>query len=264
MTYSGTNQAREARESLGKALAALQEDPNIPEDVMAVAQNIAQSVGALFEAEKATSEPDGKASVRNAIGSLSQTLALLQDVRSQHQGIEVATEVIAKSMSTLYPLTTQPSQRPPQEAPAPVAQAPQPANVPAEAREVAQAPAPAQGPTPPALESTGGPRQNVEINIGATTESNFYVGFSGEVTEGGVFLATYEVHPRGTPMHMLITLPGGFEFRADGIVRFVRDPFDMTADAEPGMGIQFENLGPQQRELVLRFIRKRPPVFYDE
>ena len=58
MSYSGKDKAKEAREALGKALAALQEDPNIPSDVMAVAQNIAQSVGALFEAERASSEPE--------------------------------------------------------------------------------------------------------------------------------------------------------------------------------------------------------------
>ncbi|HJL29658.1 MAG TPA: hypothetical protein RMI62_11330, partial [Polyangiaceae bacterium LLY-WYZ-15_(1-7)] len=134
MSYSGANQAREAREALGKALEALQQDPNIPDDVMAVAQNIAQSVGALFEAEKASSEPDGKSCVKNALGSLSQTLALLQDVRSQHEGIQLATETIAKVMSTLYPLTTVPSRMPP---PQPQAQpepaVPQAAPVPAEA-----------------------------------------------------------------------------------------------------------------------------------
>ena len=64
-------------------LEALQQDPNIPSDVMAVAQNIAQVVGALFEAERASSEPDGKSCVKNALGTLSQTLALLQDVRRQ-------------------------------------------------------------------------------------------------------------------------------------------------------------------------------------
>lgn len=259
MTYSGANQAREARESLGQALAALQEDPNIPQDVLAVAQNIAQAVGALFEAERASSEPDGKASVRSAIGSLSQTLALLQDVRSQHHGIEIATEVIAKGMSSLYPLTTRPSIVPPRgEAFGQPIQAPQPSGPPS----AAHGQAPAAG--APVVQSTGGPRQNIEVNIGATTESNFYVGFSGEVAEGGVFVATYDVHPRGTPIHMLVTLPGGFEFRSDGIVRFVRDPLDLTAEAEPGMGVQWEALGAQQRELVLRFIRKRPPMFYDE
>lgn len=274
MSYSGAQQANEAREALGQALAALQEDPNIPEDIMAVAQNIAQSVGALFEAEKATSEPDGKASVRNALGSLSQTLALLQDVRSQHQGIQVATEVIAKAMSTLYPLTTQPSRVPPagpgaQQAPSVPQAAPVPADLghastqaapQAEQQPAAQQPQPAR----PQPEVPAGERQAVEVNIGATTESNFYVGFSGEVAEGGVFCATYEVVPQGTPVHMLVTLPGGFEFRANGTVRFVRDPMDFSAEAEPGMGIQFDNLDPQERELVLRFIRKRPPMFYDE
>jgi uncharacterized protein (TIGR02266 family) len=257
MTYSGATQASTARQSLGRALGALQEDPNIPEDVMAVAQNIAQAVGALFEAEKASSELDGKASVRSAIGSLGQTLALLQDVRSQHGGIQLATEVIAQAMSTLYPLTLQPSHAPPAQPAEAPAQAPAQATAP-------QSPAPAASPSAPVVQSTGGPRQDLEVNIGATTESNFYVGFSGEVSEGGVFVATYEVHPRGTPVHMFVTLPGGFDFRTDGMVRFVRDPLDFAADAEPGMGIQFESLAQEQRDLVLRFIRKRPPLFYDE
>ena len=39
MSYSGASHARIAREQLGTALAALQEDPNIPPDVLAVAQN---------------------------------------------------------------------------------------------------------------------------------------------------------------------------------------------------------------------------------
>jgi uncharacterized protein (TIGR02266 family) len=259
MSYSGANQAREARESLGQALAALQEDPNIPEDVLAVAQNIAQAVGALFEAERASSEPDGKSCVRNALGSLSQTLALLQDVRAEHRGISVATETIARCMSSLYPLTTVPSMAPPAAQP-PAAQAPSFGGAPA--RASAPQPQPA-APAPATYRSTG-PREHVEANVGATTESNFYVGFSGEIAEGGVFLSTYETFPKGTAVDLLVTLPGGFEMRLPGSVRFVRDPLDFSADAEPGMGIQFDQLTNEDRELILRFIRKRPPIFYDD
>jgi uncharacterized protein (TIGR02266 family) len=268
MTYSGASQAREAREALGGALAALQEDPKIPPDVLAVAQKIALTVGALFEAERASSEPDGKACIRNALGTMSQTLALLQDVRQEHRGIAVATEVIAKAMSKLYPLTTVPSKAPP----APSNPPPQSFVPPAAAAPLAPAAAsappaaqPSYIPQPVAVVPAANvPRQSVEVNIGATTESNFYVGFSGEVAEGGVFLATYEVLGRGTPVRMLVTLPGGFEFHADGTVRFVRDPLDFAGDSDPGMGIQFAQLHPDARELVLRFIRKRPPMFYDE
>lgn len=296
MTYSGAAKAREARESLGQALEALQRDSNIPEDVMAVAQNIAQSVGALFEAERASSEPDGKASVKAALGSLSQTLALLQDVRTQHGGIATATEVLAKTMSLLFPLTTVPSRLPPADhaapqphipptapvpqanafaptavapqpmAPQPMAQqpmAPQPMQPMAQPQ--AHAPQPAQHrpsvPTPP---PSTGPRVDVEANIGATTESNFFVGFSGEISDGGVFLSTYEVLKLGTRVRALVTLPGNFEFKVDGWVRFVRDPMDFNSDADPGMGIQFEHLSADARDLVLRFIRKRAPLFYDD
>ena len=58
---------------------------------------------------------------------------------------------------------------------------------------------------------------------------------------------------------------GGFDKIVNGIVKFVRDPMDMSADdTVPGMGIQFEGLDPEARELILRFIRKRAPMFYDE
>jgi uncharacterized protein (TIGR02266 family) len=119
---------------------------------------------------------------------------------------------------------------------------------------------PSHAPTP----SRGGKREQVEANIGATTESNFFVGFSGEIAEGGVFAATYATHPRGTPIEVLVTLPGGFETKINGVVRFVRDSMDFGSDSEPGMGVQFEGLTAEQRELILRFIRKRAPMFYDE
>ncbi len=249
-SYSGAQKAKEAREALGKALAALQEDPNIPSDVLAVAQNIAQAVGALFEAERASSEPDGKSCVKNALGSLSQTLALLQDVRGEHHGIQTATETLARAMSLLFPLTTAPTRHPPaSDEPVPVPLVPKAAPVPSEQASPYRAQV---------------PREHVEANLGATTESNFYVGFSGEISQGGVFVSTYNILPKGAPVRVLITLPGNLSTEVDGQVRFVRDPMDLNADSEPGMGIAFEGLEKDSRELILRFIRKRAPMFYDE
>lgn len=233
-TYSGAEKAKNVRENLGDALAALQKDENLPEDVLEVAQYIAQAVGALFEAERASSEPDGKSSVKSALGSLSQTLALLQDVEGTNGGIKQATTAIAESMSALFPLTTASSMAPP------------PSDLRADS-------------APPAPDSV------VEANIGATTESNFFVGFSGEIAEGGVFIATYNIHPKGTRLKVLITLPGGLSTEVHGNVRFIRDPMDFSsAESEPGMGVAFEKLPDTGRDLILRFIRKRPPMFYDD
>jgi uncharacterized protein (TIGR02266 family) len=268
MTYAGAAQAAESRKLLGSALEALQRDPNVPKDVLAVAENIAGAVGALFEAEKATSDLDGKASVKHAMGSLSQTMALLQDVKSNHEGIVAATQALAQVMSKLYPLAQVPTLRPSaagglgnaktvqagQGSAAQPAAAARPA-----AKAASKAPQPAAA-TPRQVAS--GPREKLEANVGATTESNFFVGFSGEIAEGGVFIATYATFPVGALVEVLVTLPGGYQFTVPGEVRFVRDPMDM--DSEPGIGVRFEALPNEHRELILRFVRKRPPVFYDE
>ena len=313
MGYSSAAEARQAREALGKALEALQQDEDVPKEVLGIIQNVAKSVGALFEAEYASTEPDGKACVKSALGTLSQTLALLQDVKSEHYGVQSATERIADVVTILFPLTNKPSVRPGAGSQRPASQRPgsasplqrfssprspasappaqrSPASAPPAQRSPASAPpapeplvpsnrpstrplssrpvsgGPAPIPTsmlpPPAPIPTGG-RRPVEANLGATTQSNFYVGFSGEIAHGGVFLATYEALPKDTSVSMLVTLPGGFEFECDGYVRFVRDPMDFMSESEPGMGIQFEGLSDEARDLVLRFIRKRPPIFYD-
>lgn len=251
MTYAGAAQAAESRALLGTALEALQKDPKIPREVLAVAENIAGAVGALFEAEKATSDVDGKSSVKHAMGSLSQTMALLQDVKSDHDGIQVATRALAQVMSKLYPLASVPTLRP-SAAPA--------GHAAAQVGNAATVAAVPKAPKAPVVFT--GTREKLEANLGATTESNFFVGFSGEISEGGVFIATYATFPVGTAVEVLVTLPGGYESTIPGTVRFVRDPMDM--DSEPGVGVRFEKLTAEQRELVLRFIRKRPPLFFDD
>ncbi len=328
MGYSSAGKARQARESLGKALEALQQDADVPEEILGLTQNVAKSIGALFEAEYASTEPDGKTCVKNALGTLSQTLALLQDVNSDHAAVQSTTESIADVISVLFPLTTKPTLRPegsseppesqpPSEGKPPLQRSPasappvqrspsqrSPASAPPSQRSPASAPPaserrasvpppsvapsaravasrppsgrptserpvssqPAKVPTsmlPPPAPIPVSQRQRLEANLGATTQSNFYVGFSGEIAHGGVFLATYEAFPKDTSVRMLVTLPGGFEFECDGYVRFVRDPMDFASESEPGMGIQFEGLSEDARDLVMRFIRKRPPIFYD-
>jgi uncharacterized protein (TIGR02266 family) len=256
MTYPGATAAAESRALLGKALEALQQEANLPPDVLSVTENIARAVGALFEAERASSEVDGKASVKHAMGSLSQTMALLQDVKGDHHGIAVATQTLAQVMGKLFPLSQSPTHRP--SAPS-VAHAATIASIPP--NRVPSGPPQAQKDrlsTPLA----SGPREKLEANVGATTESNFYVGFSGDISEGGVFVATYLTLELGALVDVLVTLPGGFESSIPGIVRFVRDPMDM--ESEPGIGVRFEKLTAEQRELILRFIRKRPPMFYDD
>ena len=290
MSYSGASSARAARERLSQALGALQTEGNIPDEVLRIASEVAQAVGALFEAERAASDGEGQAIVKRAMSFLTQTLTLLQATQSSHQGVERATESIAAVMGLLYPLSIASLAQSPAAAtrrlesePSVVATSsePQQRALESEPQRPVREPEPhRRAPRPAATPNTGvgtaprdvpletplktGRSAKVEANIGATTESNFYRGFSGQVHDGGVFLATYDVLPRGTWTDLVVTLPGGFEFRCDAWVRFVSDPLDFSNGAEPGVGLQFDALNNEARELILRFIRKRPPLFFDE
>ncbi|MGB5697567.1 MAG: hypothetical protein WBM46_18080, partial [Polyangiales bacterium] len=165
MGYSSAGEARQARETLGKALEALQQEEDVPGEALGITQNVAQAIAALFEAEQASTEPDGKTCVKNALGTLSQTLALLQDVKSTHVSVQKAIETIAEVVGVLFPLTNKPSVRPNSASERPSARAPAsqrpPASPPASQRPSASPPAsqrpPASAPSGSSKPASGGP-----------------------------------------------------------------------------------------------------------
>jgi len=109
----------------------------------------------------------------------------------------------------------------------------------------------------------GAARVEAEIGIGFQSDSNFYTGFSENISEGGVFVATYEKWRIGERMRVRLTLPGHEEpLEAFVEVRWERTP-DPSHDVKPGYGLQFVDLGDATRAVIERFVRKRAPMFYE-
>jgi tetratricopeptide (TPR) repeat protein len=129
------------------------------------------------------------------------------------------------------------------------------------------APPPASGPTHPKISIAPLPddpkRVSLEVNIGSTTDSNFYVDASDQLIDGGVFVATYEALDEGTLVTLTLTLPGKIIARAYGRVVITRDLMDAFADHIPGMGIAFEKIDARSFALIERFARKRAPMFME-
>lgn len=109
-SYSGAPTAKEARDTLGSALAALQEESDGSLDREAATRCVAQAVGALLQTESASTDADGDAGVKTALELLSESLARLEDVRSPSSAIERATEKLASAMRLLFPLTAAPAE----------------------------------------------------------------------------------------------------------------------------------------------------------
>ncbi len=107
-------------------------------------------------------------------------------------------------------------------------------------------------------------RVDAEFEVTAESDHNFYLGFTENISEGGLFLATYQTHKLGDTLTLRFTLPGverPIETVAE--VRWARR-LNPASDTPPGVGLRFVSLSEEDRRLIERFSRKREPLFYDE
>lgn len=105
---------------------------------------------------------------------------------------------------------------------------------------------------------------HLEASLGAHSPTNFYKGLSGNdvIDDGGLFIATYQIPTIGTPLWITVSLPGGYEFQAGGVVRWTRSTG--SGDSPPGFGAALEDLSKEARQLVYRYVRNREPLFHDD
>jgi uncharacterized protein (TIGR02266 family) len=105
-------------------------------------------------------------------------------------------------------------------------------------------------------------RVDLDVGIGFQSETNFYTGFSADISEGGLFVATYDVLPLGTELTVSFVLPDGPQVTVRGRVAWVREPMDFSSDLHPGMGVAFGEVPEEARTAIHRFIRLREPLFH--
>jgi uncharacterized protein (TIGR02266 family) len=107
-------------------------------------------------------------------------------------------------------------------------------------------------------------RRGIELEVGLLSESNFYVGFTENLSESGVFVATYLVRPLGSKVELSLQLLGrDAPLKLRGEVRWVR-LYSPTSDAGPGMGIRFESISEADRAEITKFLTARDPIFFPE
>lgn len=128
----------------------------------------------------------------------------------------------------------------------------------------APAPAPSTRAAPPGITPRSQGRVKLQASISLGSDSNFFTGFSTDISEGGVFVATVETVPRGTSVDLDFTLPGGRPLKASGVVRWLREPNDHMPELMPGLGVQFQELPPEVASQISDFVRKREPLFFPD
>ena len=98
------------------------------------------------------------------------------------------------------------------------------------------------------------PRVHHEFIVGVTSEHESYSGWGTNLSMGGVFVNSNGAPPRGTPVTVLLQLPGVPECKLQGKVAWYK-PVGPGVD-EPGMGIEFVNPDEATQQIVGQMVEK--------
>jgi uncharacterized protein (TIGR02266 family) len=103
-------------------------------------------------------------------------------------------------------------------------------------------------------------RTALDAEISLESESQFFTALGGNLSTGGVFVATYQKVPIGAHVDVVVALPDG-ALHATGTVRWIRD---VSSGAAPGLGIAFERIALGDVARVERFCAARAPLLHDD
>jgi len=285
--------ARHVRPQLAEARVVLESELVITPDMDAALEHLSSAVRSLFALEAATVDTSARA-IADAMGSLQHALTAVQGEISQHNSLLSAGERIARALAMLYPalqaleqaranridLVAQAqrarvaraesawSSGPGAESAEAVTQAVELDDdheaIPLMPRRAApqrvRRPVEFVPPARPDDDRRYSRRVDLDVDIGLHSETNFFVGFAEDISDGGLFVATYDLLPIGTELTLSLVLPGGRQIVAPARVTWIRDPHD--GDLAPGVGVRFERLEDEDREAIDRFLTKRAPMFF--
>lgn len=123
-----------------------------------------------------------------------------------------------------------------------------------------------QGNTTQVDPSPQGARSRVRMvaAIDQRSDSNFFTGFTTNISEGGIFVATVQSVPRGTTVDLDVLLPGTRSMTVTGVVRWTREVNDKTPELMPGLGVKFSYLPPEVSSVISDFVATREPLFFPD
>jgi len=119
-------------------------------------------------------------------------------------------------------------------------------------------------PPPDEDERRGARRADLEVEVGLEGNNRFYTGITGDLSAGGLFVATDTPLLVGTPLVLSFVLPDGYRIGTHASVAWVRAPRYRPDELPAGMGVKFEALSDEDRHALDHFLEARPPFRYGD
>lgn len=111
------------------------------------------------------------------------------------------------------------------------------------------------------------PRAPLAVEINMDSESNFFVGFSENISEGGLFIATHHTRKVGDTFPVAFKLPGRpLPIHCMVEVAWNREEVQVTDPRQgvAGMGVRFVGLPPEVKQAIQSFSEQREALFFPE
>jgi uncharacterized protein (TIGR02266 family) len=105
-------------------------------------------------------------------------------------------------------------------------------------------------------------RLGLHANVTSDSDTNFFTGFTEDISEGGVFISTFSPPRRGEIVALRISVRGESELVVKGEVRWIRT----DEDGSPvGCGVKFSSLDPRQKQIlgVMLAQASREPLLFE-
>lgn len=98
-------------------------------------------------------------------------------------------------------------------------------------------------------------RYDVEWAVDCVASDTFLFASITNISQMGIFVRTTEPLAMGARLRLTFAPPGGRAFTLDGVVAWVNAVRADGDNLNPGMGIRFVNLEPEQRERLVEAIQ---------
>jgi uncharacterized protein (TIGR02266 family) len=120
---------------------------------------------------------------------------------------------------------------------------------------------PSNADRPSAAERRRRGRLGCEFEVEFLDDTHLIAGLTQDISEGGVFVATYQKLPLGTKVTLGLELPGG-RVEVRGEVRWARPELE-GSDQRPGFGVAFTELTPEALAALRQFCLSHPAHYYE-
>ncbi len=109
-------------------------------------------------------------------------------------------------------------------------------------------------------------RVALSVDVTMVSESNFYTGLANNISEGGLFVATYMPPPVGTVVEIAVELgmsKQAASFNIRGQVQWIRSADESSEGVPAGCGLQFVALPKGALDIIREFVAERDTIFYE-